>query len=502
MSALDNPTPVQSTEHFDMGRLTIGRSTNRERKSALGQFLTPYPIAQFMTSLFTGRALKSCRLVDPGAGLGALTGAFIERWRACQIVADSLDVTAFEIDDRLRSKLADTAAERWRDEGLTVKLLGGDFIEEATLSLLGFAQEKLSFTHAILNPPYKKISINSTHRQYLRKAGIETVNLYSGFLALVIRLMEAGGEVVAIIPRSFCNGPYYKPFRELLLKETAIRHIHLFHSRDSAFRDDAVLQENVILLLEKHGQIRNVTISTSTDDTFADIGFHQARFEAIVQDGDDELFIHIPASAGQSEIELSSTILSSLADLDVQVSTGPVVDFRVREYLRAVPETGTVPLIYPAHFVNHDTVWPRIDQKKPNALEINRETERSLYPSGFYTVVRRFSSKEENRRIVAHTIRPQDFGFSPLAFENHLNVFHQRKRGLGENLALGLTAFLNSTAVDAHFRRFNGHTQVNATDLRNMKYPSRELLIQLGQWSQKHRGATQGELDEEVRNIA
>ncbi len=502
MRVSDNATGIQNAEHFDVGRLTMGRSTNREQKSALGQFLTPYSIAQFMASLFTKRAFESCRLLDPGAGLGALTGAFIERWRARQIVANTLDVTAFEIDDRLRNRLSETSAERWQHEGLTVQLVGGDFIEEASLSLLGYRKERLSFTHAILNPPYKKISTDSTHRQYLRKVGIETVNLYSGFLGLVIRLMEAGGEIVAIVPRSFCNGLYYKPFREILATETAIRHIHLFHSRDSAFKDDAVLQENVILLLEKHGEKGTVTISTSTDDTFADVGFHQAPFGTIIQDGDDELFIHIPTSPGQSEIELSSAIFSSLSDLGVQVSTGPVVDFRVRQHLRAVPETGSVPLIYPIHFVNQQTVWPRIDQKKPNAIMVDRETERSLYPSGFYTVVRRFSSKEENRRIVAHTIQPQDFGFSPLGFENHLNVFHHGKRGLDENLARGLTAFLNSTAVDTHFRRFNGHTQVNATDLRSMKYPSREWLIQLGQWSQQHRTPTQGELDNEIRKIA
>jgi hypothetical protein len=133
---------------------------------------------------------------------------------------------------------------------------------------------------------------------------------------------------------------------------------------------------------------------------------------------------------------------------------------------------------------------------------VDSETERSIFPSGFYTVVRRFSSKEENRRIVAHTVSPRDFAYSALGFENHLNVFHEGKRGLDEHLARGLSAFLNSTAVDKHFRRFNGHTQVNATDLRSMKYPSREWLIQLGRWSRKHQAPTQAELDNEVRKIA
>ncbi len=46
--------------------------------------------------------------------------------------------------------------------------------------------------------------------------------------------------------------------------------------------------------------------------------------------------------------------------------------------------------------------------------------------------------------------------------------------------ARGLTVFLNSTILDDHFRVFSGHTQVNATDLRNMRYPSREQLRKLG----------------------
>ena len=30
--------------------------------------------------------------------------------------------------------------------------------------------------------------------------------------------------------------------------------------------------------------------------------------------------------------------------------------------------------------------------------------------------------------------------------------------------------------VDRHFRQFSGHTQVNATDLRSLRYPQRATL--------------------------
>ena len=126
--------------------------------------------------------------------------------------------------------------------------------------------KKYDFTHAILNPPYKKIGSCSKCRLLLRQVGIETVNLYSAFVGLAVALAAPGGQIVAIIPRSFCNGPYYRPFRDFILERAALRYIHLFESRSQAFKDDEVLQENIIIRLERGGQRGPVTISTSTDD--------------------------------------------------------------------------------------------------------------------------------------------------------------------------------------------------------------------------------------------
>ncbi|HZT99514.1 MAG TPA: hypothetical protein VFA10_07640 [Ktedonobacteraceae bacterium] len=93
--------------------------------------------------------------------------------------------------------------------------------------------------------------------------------------------------------------------------------------------------------------------------------------------------------------------------------------------------------------------------------------------------MRRFSSKEEKRRLVAVLYEPQVLPASHVAFENHLNYFHQHGRGLDPLVAKGLTAFLNSTFVDIYFRLFNGYTQVNATDLQYIRYPTRRQLAEL-----------------------
>ena len=477
--------------HLDPRRLEISARLDRSQRSALGQFLTPSSVADFMAGLFPEPA-GAVRLLDAGAGIGSLTAAFIARWgqRA------TMETTAYEIDPAMRAGLAETLALC----GGASRIVETDFIEDAVNALQFGTGAR--YTHAILNPPYKKINSASRHRLLLRQVGIETVNLYSAFVALALALLAPGGHLVVIIPRSFCNGPYYKPFRKFLLARTAIRHMHLFDARDKAFRDDAVLQENIILLLERGGAQGEVTISTSTDDSFADYVAHAHPFSRIVLTNDPEHFIHVPAGAAQEASDLPDAFNHFLADLGVEVSTGPVVDFRAKSDLRDMPEPGCVPLLYPAHFSGAAIEWPKTGSKKPNALRLNSVTQKSLFPNGRYVVVRRFSAKEEKRRLVAAMVSPELFDTEYLGFENHLNVFHQAKQGLPEDLTRGLVAYLNSSMVDAYFRRFSGHTQVNATDLRRMRYPSGDTLKKLGRWAAKHGAVSQEKLDQKILSLA
>ena len=486
---------LQQLDTADSVRREVAPRTAQKHKAEFGQFMTPSSVARFMASLFPPSTLQTCRLLDAGAGVGALSCAFLDRWVTGGFGFESVEATAYEIDEKLRGHLAQHLAGYSR---VTPRIIAGDYIELATAEGL----QDRGYTHAILNPPYKKINSQSAHRLALRSVGIETVNLYSAFVALAVAMAAPGGQVVAIIPRSFCNGPYYRPFRDFILERAAIRHMHLFDSRNKAFKDDEVLQENIIIRLERGGQQGPVTVTTSTDDSFSDIATNEHPFERIVFPDDSERFIHVPTTTEKSTIELSPAVRYSLADLGIKVSTGPVVDFRLKEQLRDMPEEGTVPLIYPGHLSITGTVWPVQGLKKPNAILRNAETEKWLYPSGFYCVVRRFSSKEEKRRVVASVVDPATFGdHTVLGFENHMNLFHENKRGLPELLARGLAVFLNTTAVDESFRRFSGHTQVNATDLKVMKYPSREALTQLGRWAKQHSEITQEMIDEQLGKL-
>lgn len=282
----------------EKSRLNLSRTTEQTKKSLYGQFFTPASTACFMANMFTLTSADKCRLLDAGAGIGSLSSAFLERYVSHDFYFKKVQIDAFEIDHALLPYLTESLEVYTKNCNITLNIKDNDFIKTAVNSLCGdlFSQALPAYTHAILNPPYKKISSNSEHRITLRRAGIETVNLYSAFVALAVLLLEKGGQIVAIIPRSFCNGPYYLPFRKLLIEHAAFKHIHLFGSRTRAFKDDDVLQENVIIMMERGANREDVIITTSTDSTFSDLKTFEYPFDDIVTPDDINHFIHIPTS--------------------------------------------------------------------------------------------------------------------------------------------------------------------------------------------------------------
>lgn len=463
-------------------------SDDLDKQHELGQFLTPNPVADFMASLFEIHR-SEVHLLDAGAGAGALSAALIGRLCREPQKPKRISVTAYEIDaaqiEPLRARLdgCRRACER-AGISFSATVLNEDFIVTAVPMVRGdlFASAAPRFNTAIINPPYRKIRSDSPTRLLLRSAGIETSNLYAGFVALVTRLLDKGGEMVAITPRSFCNGPYFKPFREDFLEAMSLRRLHVFESRSAAFSGDAVLQENIIFHAVKGSpKPRQVIISSSSGEHGSPVTERPVEFREIVSPEDAEQFIHLPADDQHEQARRAMQQLStSLLELGLSVSTGRVVDFRAKEFLREQPGRDTAPLIYPCHFNGGFVHWPKEKTRKPNAIVSNEQTRELLVPAGIYVLVKRFTAKEERRRVVACIYDSHQIKASLVGFENHLNYFHVAGHGLPMALAKGLAAFLNSTMVDVYFRQFNGHTQVNATDLRSLNYPTNAELESLG----------------------
>ncbi len=487
-------------ETADFYRADTSARLDPKRRSALGQFMTATPLARFLASLFENMDGDIC-LLDPGAGVGSLTAAFVERLCHQAGKPRSASLVCYEIEPLMTDYLQATlqAADRQcavAQIDAQTHLYEQDFIlahaANGQTSMFGAGNSaNHEYSHVIMNPPYKKISAASPHRTALRQAGIETSNLYTGFMFLAAQKLRPGGEMVAIIPRSFCNGPYFKPFRQQFLSMMALRHIHVFEARNSAFKDDEVLQENIIIHAVKGAKPENVTITTSRAGDFEwdaadqeciahDMTQRTVPYSAVVRTEDREKFINIATNdLEQRIVERMAHFTETLAGLGLAISTGPVVDFRLKDDLRAMPEPGAVPLLYASHFRSGSLEWPK-EMKKPNAIRLSDNSRRWLWANtGHFVITKRFTSKEERRRVVA-SLYGSELPGELIGFENHLNVFHENQRGMPAALARGLFIYLNSSLVDRYFRQFNGHTQVNATDLRSLRYPGRETLFRMG----------------------
>ena len=431
---------------------------------------------------------RHVRILDPGAGAGVLFSACVETLVSQKERPLSVTVVAYETDRTILPYLEETlkqsqflcAANGIAFHGI---IKPEDFVSAALTETQPslFTIPGIRFTHTILNPPYKKINSQTMMSRRLYASGMEVANLYAAFVWLSMRLLEPTGQMVAITPRSFCNGPYFKKFRAEFFRMMRLKRVHLFESRKKVFGDDCVLQENIIYHAVRDLQaLGPVTISASEGLDFDVARMRSVPHEQVILSTDQDKFIHLNIDdVAVNPSERIKCLTSSLEELGLSISTGRVVDFRAREHLRQDLEQESVPLIYPCHFLNGFIRWPVNSGKKPNAIAWTSRTSDLFVESGYYVLTKRFSSKEQPRRVMAAIYDPTRIDTPWVGFENHLNYFHKQGKGLSVDLAKGLALYLNSTIADQYFRLFSGHTQVNATDLRKMPYPSREQLIRL-----------------------
>ena len=284
-------TPSYTTPWQSRSQLSVTHAAHQYRTEAYqavgddsrsehGQFFTPPPIAHMMATLFKNLP-SQIRLLDAGAGVGTLTASFIDEIISREQLPEKITVTVFEQELEFQPYLKETldkCCQACESVGILFSstIRAEDFVSAASAMLRPrlFESQTQRFNCAILNPPYKKIHSQSAYRRRLREAGIETGNLYTAFLALVANILEPEGQMVAITPRSFCNGLYYKAFRKLFDSQMAFQYIHLFESRDEAFAGDDVLQENIIFHAVKTRDKQDVTI-TSSQNPLEDIRVHR-----------------------------------------------------------------------------------------------------------------------------------------------------------------------------------------------------------------------------------
>jgi adenine-specific DNA-methyltransferase len=201
--------------------------------------------------------------------------------------------------------------------------------------------------------------------------------------------------------------------------------------------------------------------------------------EAIIDNSAGDYVVRIPESARDREImRLVESFPLRFSQTGLRISTGPVVLFRATEHLLGdASDEAAVPLLHPHNVKPFATLWPLAKNGKNIAFRCSEDSLRLLVPARNYVLLKRFSAKEEKRRLVAGCFLKRQAASRYLAIENHVNYVYHADRDLTEDEVFGIAAIFNSTLIDRYFRTISGSTQVNATEIRAMNFPD---LVSVG----------------------
>ncbi|MFS8602690.1 Eco57I restriction-modification methylase domain-containing protein [Priestia megaterium] len=480
---------LTATEYAENLSEQVNKLTNSDEKKLKGQFFTSASIANYMASMSLMDTEKF-KVLEPGSGTGILIAALVDR-----IVSEktkmSLEVDLFENDKLVipyLKQLMEYCNELMKIEGNSFRynIIEEDFISYHSFlfqeDLFNKSKELNQYDLIISNPPYFKVTKNHEYSQILKDYVYGQPNVYFMFMVVSERLLNQNGQLIFITPRSYCSGAYFERFREKFFQEIDADHIHVFTSRKGNFKGESVLQENIILSGYKR-QIKNpflVISSSTTSDILND--YEQEVFpKSLIFDSTDQInLIRLPLDEEQAVVlNLFDEWSNNLTIMNMNISTGPVVNFRNKEFILPYKEGSNYPLLYMKHLKDLKVCFPL--SEKDEGITQEGLSKKILVPSKNYVLLKRFTSKEQKKRVDCAVFDSKEHSFEWVGLENHLNYIYKVDGNLTKEEMYGILAFLNSALVDKYFRIVNGNTQVNASDIRPLPFPDYEDIVDIGE---------------------
>jgi len=466
--SLTDQTHTNLLKTIEYKASVYAKTTSSNQKKQLGQYFTDFRIADYMANLFSFKMSKNktVEILDCGAGHGILSISLLNILVKKGYTA--FDLTLYEIDSDVLQDLHQNLLSYKKEHPhitLNYRVIEKNFILDPI---------KKKFDLIISNPPYFKLKKESPEAKAMIHLIHGQPNIYMLFMAKSADLLKEAGEMVFITPRSFTSGAYFKRFREYLFDTVSLEHIHIFNTRREHFKNENILQETIITKFSKQNN-PNITITSSEDSTFSYIEELSTTKELIVEKYRNILCI--PSSVADLEIlDIFYAASGTLQDLGYKISTGKVVTFRNRNLLSTTSQSlfdtdkEFCPLLWMHNFKNNNLLFP-LEHKKEQYIEFSDRSKALLIPTQNYLIIKRFSSKEQNRRINIGYLYKKDLSSSYIGLENHLNYLYRNDRELTSQEMKKLGSFLTSVEVDQYFRILNGNTQVNAADILNLPVP-------------------------------
>jgi len=336
------------------------------------------------------------KILDAGAGDGILTASAAQR--CLELGNRRVHAVLFEVDKDILSALEenmDRLARIFIEKGgeFSYEILNEDFI------LSRPDKHEHSFHVSIINPPYFKYnSKDSVYSGATADLFKGNPNIYASFMAVVSSCLVSGGQMVAIVPRSFANGLYFKDFRSYLQSLMSLERVHIFRSRNRLFKNMGVLQENIICKFVKTEQQATIEIWSSTcSEDLAESEVVRYPQKLIIDGSNQHNIIRVPESTVDGHIlSLVEDWPSSFEGNNYTISTGPVVEFRTREFITAKTNKDNVPLLRMHNVKAFRIEWTGRHWKDARFI-LKKGHEKHTCSNKVYVILKRFSSNRNRK---------------------------------------------------------------------------------------------------------
>ena len=220
------------------------KNISSEYMKSLGQFFTPFPIAQFMAKWITSN--PQCNtILDPAVGLGVFFRAILK-----EADVTSYQLIGYDVDPQVLKK-AKILFQGYED---SIRLINCDYM---------FNDWNNRYDGIICNPPYQRFqnykNRNEILAEFQSRLGLALsglTNLHTLFLLKSVNQLSENGRAAYILPSEFLNADYGVFIKRNLITHKSLKYVIVFDFTENLF--DNVITTSCILLFDNSADIKAV----------------------------------------------------------------------------------------------------------------------------------------------------------------------------------------------------------------------------------------------------
>lgn len=453
---------------------------NKEYLKEKSHYFTPQSIVKKMIDtidLNNFKTMERIKILEPSAGGGILILSIIFYIFENSCIKN-ISVDAYEIDKEV-FKVLETNIEYLikyfnfkKEVNIEINLYNSNFIVKKA-KYWSLEDIKGGYDIIISNPPYKKINKRDYEAEALKEIAFGQPNLYSLFMGLSLQLLNTNGVYVVLSPRNYLSGMYNKKLREFMFSKYSLIKLHSFYNRNF-FK---YVNQEVIISTFVRRKTKSI-VSISYNDKFE----CNVSLSNIIFDKQSNSLI-VPKSFRDIEIfNKMSSFNNTIADLTLDISVGPVVQFREEWLSSTIYNEQYAPLLVAKDVLeNNIKYFERKNTRKTHNKSISNNSKHLINNSN-YVVLRKVMAKDDNDIIVAAVLEKGYFNHDYLGIDNNLLYFHNKDKN--KNLTIdecyGIYCYINSEYFKQYYLLINSTHTINVTDFKNIKFPSVKIIKNMG----------------------